>query len=185
VRTLVIVTCTLLAACGREICFPGGQAEQCATELGTVNVAAPANYEPRMVWAGSWTCLAEDGTCSRRPGFNISGSFSNSGGSFGAKITLPAREGAATYAVPWPNWEGAILEQGYFYYLSDGSEHISLIALSGTVVVEHSTTDAFRATFDVELESPDQRFHFSITGGRVEDAGCRIVPYEPYCQTAD
>jgi hypothetical protein len=161
-------------------------ARQCATEMGTANIAAPAGYVPTNVSVFPQTCLAEDGSCSGRPGIGMSVTFNdNSGNSLGFRFTVPAREGAATYAVPAPTWDGAVFQQGTFRHSSDGSEIAPINALSGTVVVEHSTADAFRATFDLELESPDQRFHFSITGGHAETTGCRIVSYGPHCQVAD
>ena len=92
-------------------------------------------------------------------------------------ISLPAREGAATYALSSsPTIDDAAVQYGRFAYSADGIDMVPLIPLSGTVVVERSTTHAFLATFDLELESriSDTTSRLPLAASKTRDAGsCR------------
>jgi hypothetical protein len=96
---------------------------------------------------------------------------------------LPAREGPATYAVS-PSGSDLMIEIAGVDVDMKGYGFAALVPLSGNIVVEHLTTDAFRATFDMEWETPDHEV-FSITSGRVENAGCELFSYPESCHPYD
>jgi hypothetical protein len=189
VRALVIATLALAAACGRdEYCMPAGFAARCAgPATGTATVTAPARYgATTSVHASGGTCLGPDGTCSVPPPINVMASFVesfNDGNSLGLTVRLPAREGPATYAVSPSSTDLTIEIAGVDAALT-GWGYVALLPRSGNIVVEHLTTAAFRATFDMEWETPDHEV-FAITSGRVENAGCELVSYPASCQPYD
>jgi len=188
-RFLVIATLALAAACGRdEYCTPAGSAARCAgPATGTATVTAPARYGmTTSVRASGGTCLGSDGTCSEPPPISVTASFVesfNDQDSLGLLVRLPAREGPATYAVSPSSTDLTIDIAGVDAELK-GWGFATLIPRSGNIVVEHLTTDAFRATFDMEWETPDHEV-FSITSGRVENAGCVLFSYPESCQPYD
>jgi len=185
-RALLIATFTLAAACRRdEYCSPAGTGVRCnGPATGTATVSAPARYgTPRSVRAAGGTCLGQDGTCSARPPIIVSAAFVAGWDSLGILLTLPAREGPATYVVSSSSSD-VVFDQASFDVDLNGSDFVPLTPLSGAIVVELLTTDAFRATFDMELETPDHQL-ISITGGRVENAGCETFAYPAECHPFD
>lgn len=188
-RGLVIATLVLAAACGRdEYCSPGAYAARCAgPATGTATVTAPARYGmTTSVRARGGTCIGPDGTCSVPPPILVTASFVesyNGGDSFGLTVRVPAREGPATYAVSPSSTDLTIDVAGVDAELK-GWGFAALIPRSGNIVVEYLAADAFRATFDMEWETPDHEV-FSITNGRIEYAGCEAVWYPEQCHPYD
>ncbi len=100
-RAVVIASLMLVAACRRdEYCSPGGVATRCNEPTKTVTVTAPTRFgAPRSVRSGCGPCLGPDGTCSVRPMISASASYGVvDGDTLEVMLSLPAREGPASYA---------------------------------------------------------------------------------------
>jgi hypothetical protein len=149
---------------------------------------ARAVKAPRSVFVYGLPCLGPDGTCSVRPLIDVVASLGDIMDSLRVQVTLPVREGPATYPVSSSSSDVAIVQATFDLAASEkgltGSTIDTLTPLSGTVVVEHLTTDAFRATFDMRLETSDHQL-FSVAEGRVESDGCEVYVIPAECHPFD
>jgi len=183
-RALVITILALVAGCRDEYCSAGGTGGRCnGPNSGTATVTGPAQYGAfKSVRAGAGSCLGLDGTCSVRPPISVTAEFVDFNTALGVLLTLPAREGSATYPVSRSSTD-VVFDQAFFDADLNDPDIVLLMPLSGSVVVEHLTADGFRATLDMQMETPDHEV-FSISA-KVETAGCELFSYPGECHAYD
>src|SRR6266540_174150 len=175
----------LVAACRRdEYCSPGGVATRCNEPTKTVTVTAPTRFgAPRSVRSGCGPCLGPDGTCSVRPMIRASAAYGVvDGDTLEVMLSLPAREGPASYAFSPSNPDLEFVLSSVDPDLN-GYDFVPLTPVSGTIVVEHLTPDAFTVNFDLQLETSDHEA-FSIDS-HCEIAGCELFSYPAECHPYD
>jgi hypothetical protein len=173
-------------ACGRgEWCWPPNSEVQChGPTSATATLVAPEQYGPPTAFAvTAWTCLERDGTCSVAPQIMVSAAFQMfQAYTFALDITLPAGGGPATYAISAPGTTPPSV-QGNFDGTFQG-DWVPFTAATGAIIVDRSTGDELKATFDLQLATADQ-LAFTVSGGTVDVSGCEVVQLPGGCTPMD
>jgi len=172
------------AGCGPpDACWEAHQEAACEQPVGAATITVPAGYDAASaVLLSGYNCLVADGSCALPPRIIIDALFGDPG-EYGLhiEVSLPAGEGAGTYDLSAPSTPELIVGGQIKVGSAGGPEDWAQIArVSGTIVVEQSTRDAFRASFDMQLETADQQV-FAITDGRFELRGCTVVNVAAGC----
>jgi hypothetical protein len=174
------------AGCGPpDSCWKASVDIACRQPTFGATISAPAEYDPSTgVSVYGFNCLSLAGTCENTPNFELSAYFGAPGEGerrFYVDVSLPAGEGAATYELTTPLPDG-VLVGGQLKVGSAGvpDDWVPFAGISGTIVVEHSTPDTFRTSFEMEIVAADQQV-FTVTDGYFELSGCKVTRIEPGC----